>query len=88
MQRKAVYPAARVHALFGEMKQQLRERDERHAAESARLHVELEKCRADLNALRAAVLARQRADSELVALHREAAIQRAERTERTTQPLN
>jgi hypothetical protein len=38
--------------------------------------------------LRAASLSRERAHRELMALHRETAIQRAERMERNGQPLN
>jgi Skp family chaperone for outer membrane proteins len=49
----------------------------KHQCELADLRRELDKCRADLEELRAAVRARQNAEQELASLHRERAIQRA-----------
>jgi hypothetical protein len=60
----------------------------KHACHHADLMRELDKCRAELDELRAAVLRRNRLDEELVGLYRERDIERARAAERDpAQPL-
>jgi len=54
----------------------------KHLCELADLRRELDECRAALNELRAATLARQRAEAELAGLYREREIARALAAER------
>jgi len=54
----------------------------KHLSELAELRRELDECRAALDALRGAVVARQRAEDELASLYRQRDIERASATER------
>jgi hypothetical protein len=54
----------------------------KHACQHADLMRELDKCRAELDELRALVLMRQEADAQVAALYRERAIARARAAER------
>jgi hypothetical protein len=87
--RKLLYSANRVHALFARMRADLHDMHFEHLCELADLRRELDATRAALDDLRAAVLARQRAEAELACLYRERAIARARAAERApTMPLN
>jgi len=87
--RRIVYSAAKVHALFARMRDELHELAAKHAAEVATLRAELDAVRADFDALRSISLARQRAEAELAELRRLQAIGRARAAERDpTQPLH
>jgi len=93
--RVLVHPD-RVRALFARMREELNELSARYAAQAARhasevavLRTELDEIRSQFDELRAVSLARQRAHTELVGLHRERAIQRARAAERdVSKPLH
>ena len=83
--RRLLYTEARVRALFARMRADMHAQHCRHLCELADLKREVDAMRAELAALRelrAAVLARQQAEAELVSLYRERSIQRARATER------
>ena len=81
--------AALFRALYDECRGDLAALSFKHACALADLHRELDACRAELEELRAAVLARQNAETELRELYRERAIQRARAAERDpAAPLN
>jgi hypothetical protein len=103
MHRRVLYHPDRVHELLDQLRDQLREEmraelarfdarvAERHAMQSRRIKAlenRIATLESQIRALRAAALARNGAYAELAALHREASIMRAERTERDGQPLN
>ena len=87
--RKLLYTADRVHALFARMRADLHDMHFKHLCELADLRKELDETRTALDELRTAVRARQAAESELAELYRERGIARAQATERDpATPLN
>jgi len=93
--RKLLYPEDAVRRLFGKLRDEMQDMGERHLTEVLRLRTriavleaEIENVRSTVRELRAARAAIVGAHDELVSLHREAAIQRAQRTERDDRPLN
>jgi hypothetical protein len=75
--RKLLYSADRVHALFARMRADLHDMHFKHLCELADLRKELDETRTALDELRAAVRARERAESELTSLYRERDLARA-----------
>jgi hypothetical protein len=69
-------------AALAEAKADLHDLHFKHVCEMADLRRELDACRAELDGLRTAVLARQHAEGELAILHRERDIARAQAAER------
>lgn len=86
MQRSRVRPLyfseERVRALFSQMRAELHEMAERHAAEAAALRAELDAVRAAFDELRSVSLARSRAELEVAELRRLREIGRAQAAER------
>ena len=83
--RRVLYTADYIQGYRNALRQareDLQDMHFKHLCDMANLHRELDKARAEFNELRAVVLARQRADSELATLYREAAIVRARAAER------
>jgi hypothetical protein len=80
--RRLVYTEERVRALFSGMRADLHTMNFRHQCELADLRRELNEVRTAYFELRAAVLARQKAEAELAGLYREREIARARAAER------
>jgi hypothetical protein len=69
--RKLLYTAERVHSMFARMRGELSALSFRHACEIADLRKELDRVRAEYEALRDAVLERTRAEAGLELLKRD-----------------
>ena len=80
--RRVLYDEGTVRALFGKMREELREMGERHASQVAALRAELDQARAAFADLRSVVLARSKAEQELADLRRLRDIGRARAAER------
>jgi hypothetical protein len=86
--RKLLYSAERVHAMFARMRSELAEQHFRHLCAQADLRRELDAARADLDALRDAILRRQAAEQEVATLRRAREIARCTAIERDGQLLH
>jgi len=87
--RRVLYDEGTVRALFGKMREELREMGERHAAEVESLRQELDGVRAAFEELRSITLARSKEELKLGELRRLQQIGRARAAERDpAQPLN
>ena len=80
--RKQLYSPAYVYAVFDRMRDDLHKLAARHASEVAALRAELDEVRDLYARLRAASLARAKAEAELAVMYREREIARACATER------
>jgi hypothetical protein len=80
--RPLIRLSAAYKALLDEAKADLAQMHFRHQCRLADLYRELDEVRRELDELKAAVRARQRAESELASLYRERSIARAQAAER------
>jgi hypothetical protein len=71
MRNRLLYTADRVHAMFARMRSELEEQHSRHLYEYASLRRELDALRAAYEALRGAVLDREKAEAGLALLQRD-----------------
>ena len=86
---RGLYTEERVRAMFNRMRADLHAQHYEQMTELNVLRRELADCRAALDELRAATLARQKAEAELVGLYRERELARARAAERDpTLPLH
>jgi hypothetical protein len=69
--RRLLYTPERVRAMFAQMRGELHEQHFRHLCAMADLRRELDETRAALHELRAATLARQRAEADLEMLRKD-----------------
>jgi len=96
MPNRKLYTDEAVRRVFGKLRSEMQELGAKHLGEVVRLRAriialehEIDELRTSLRALRAARAAIVGAQAELVSLHRERSIQRAQASERDPfQPLN